>query len=96
MTYKRKMSRSYPVVIQSTIEHPIPAIDRTGGKKRISKYAFLNTLDTGNTVFLPKDMFPFGSVYTSITKCQKATGRKFTTRVVTEDSMKGIRIWRLA
>jgi len=96
MAYKRKMRRSFPVVVQSTDEHPIPAVDRTGGKKRISKYAFLQTLDTGNTVFLPNDMFPTGSVYTSITKCQKATGRKFTTRVVTEDGMKGIRIWRTA
>lgn len=94
MAKMHRTKRSYPLIIQNTNEHPIPKVDRTGGKKRISKYAFLNTLQVRETVFLPTDMFPVGSVNACINKCQKATGFRFTTRITTEDGMKGLRIWR--
>jgi len=90
--------QSYTVVIQSVEQYPIPQINRKPRKKRISKYAFMSHLLVGNSVFMPFDVFPYGSANAALTKCRKAVNppRVFTTRVRTENGIKGMRIWRTA
>jgi len=77
--------------IQSNI--PIPSPDR--GRKR--KYPFPD-MAIGDSFFLPNcnTARMRSTVHNSATSFAKKTGKKFTTRTTVEDSVPGLRIWRIS
>lgn len=77
-----------------TIDKGVPMPNRRGSSMgKVPKYPW-RTMDVGDSFFVASDAAR-PAVMAQASHSGKRTGRRFTTRFVTENGVRGVRVWRV-